>query len=149
MIGRYSVLAALALTLAVGPGLPANCTGCDFAGRNLRNADLAHAAYVGVDFARTDLRDSNLRGANLTGVDFSGADLRGADLTQANLTGVNLRGAKLHGARFGNTNVTGANLRGALDGLDDADLRGSAAGGASDATRAARICTGATSPASR
>jgi uncharacterized protein YjbI with pentapeptide repeats len=50
----------IALTLAAVLGLPATCTGCDFAGRDLRGADLANVTFVGVDFARSDLRD--LRG---------------------------------------------------------------------------------------
>ncbi|MGB8908167.1 MAG: pentapeptide repeat-containing protein, partial [Candidatus Cybelea sp.] len=112
------------LILAVIAGLPTNCTGCSFAGRDLHGTDLAGASYVGVDFARTNLRDANLQGAKLVGVDFRDADLRGADLRNANLTGADFSGARMHGAQFGSTNLTGANLRDATNGLDDADLRG-------------------------
>ena len=116
--------AMIALTLAVALGLPANCTGCDFARRDLRGADLSNVSYVGVDLAGSDLRGANLRNANLTGVDLARADLRNADLRGANLTGVDLYGAQMHGARFDGVNVTGADLRGALNGLDRDDLRG-------------------------
>ena len=51
-----------------------NCTGCDFAGRDLRGADLSNVSYVGVDFVARDLRGANMRGAKLTGVDFRNAD---------------------------------------------------------------------------
>jgi len=52
------LLAALLSLLSIGTGvaatggLPANCTGCDFGGRDLHGADLSNVAYVGVDGCR-------------------------------------------------------------------------------------------------
>jgi uncharacterized protein YjbI with pentapeptide repeats len=123
-----AIVAGFALTAAparsITPGLPANCTGCSFGGRDLRGADLSGVSYTGADFARTDLRDANLRGARLTGASFRDADLRGANFDGAELIGISLRGAKLAGARFGGSNLTGVDLRGVIDGSSDVDARG-------------------------
>src|SRR5689334_3816750 len=104
MIGLFSTVLSLAMTVAVGSGLPGNCTGCDFSNRDLRGADLANVTYVGVDFSGADLRNVNFSNARLTGVDFDHA--------------------KLHGARFTGASLVGVDLRGAVTGLNDEDLRG-------------------------
>lgn len=121
----------ISIVLATVLGLPANCTGCSFAGRDLHGANLSQVSFVGVDFERANLRDANLRNANLTGVDFGRADLRDADFSGANLTGVDFSGADLrrtdlHGARLcwrnENAKIGCADLRGAD--VRGADLRG-------------------------
>ena len=55
MIGLLSPLLSLALSVAVGTGLPGNCTGCDFANRDLQNADLSNVNYVGRRLRRRGL----------------------------------------------------------------------------------------------
>jgi len=69
------------------------------------------------DFAGADLRGADLQGVTLRGADFSGADLReadlsGADLSQANLYGADLRGASLRGVNLRGSNMQGVSLGG-------------------------------------
>jgi uncharacterized protein YjbI with pentapeptide repeats len=124
LLAALLFLPSLGTVAAAAGGLPANCTGCDFGGRDLHGADLSNVAYVGVDLSRADLRNANLRGAKLVGVDFSHADLRGANLQNSRLTGVDLNGAQISGATFTGAVLTGIDLRGVLNGLASTDARG-------------------------
>ena len=64
--------------------------GADFAGADLRDADLSHAR----------LRGNNFEGADLSGASLRGADLRGAIFHKACLAGADLRNAMLDGTVF-------------------------------------------------
>lgn len=127
---RFAFAAPLAFALAAIAAVPtsaqnmgqigrasagASCPGCnlfqaDFAsrelkGRNfaharLRQADLSAAVVNGTSFAGADLRDLNAYGAVMTGVNLSGADLTNATFVGAYLQGANLRGARLRGVNF-------------------------------------------------
>ncbi|MGC2634005.1 MAG: pentapeptide repeat-containing protein [Candidatus Cybelea sp.] len=122
-----SILAAIVLlasSLATTGGLPAHCSGCSFAGRDLHGAGLANVEYAGVDLSHANLRDADLRGARLAGVDFYAADLRGADFSKAKLAGVDLHQAQLSGAIFTGATLAGVNLRDVFDGVRDIDARG-------------------------
>ncbi|MFZ5797479.1 MAG: pentapeptide repeat-containing protein [Desulfobulbaceae bacterium] len=91
-----------------------DCPGCNFAGSNLKKADLVGAKLQGADLSGADLSMANLRRADL-----QGANLSGADLSFANLPGADLRGSNLQGARFKGANLIKANLTGAkLEGAD-------------------------------
>lgn len=72
----------------------------DYAGVDLRWADLD-----GLDLRGVSLRGADLRGARLTGV-----DLGGANLANAALSGADLRAADLEGARLVGADLRGANL---------------------------------------
>jgi hypothetical protein len=69
----------------------------DFAGADLRSANLSFAYLHGLDLSGADLRDAKLGGANL-----EGANLTGADLSRANLHGTNLAWAMTVGSDFTN-----------------------------------------------
>ncbi|NUN64903.1 PAS domain S-box protein [Pseudanabaena biceps] len=84
----------------------------NFAGVDLRGANLIEADLAGGNFSGASLNGSNCHRANLQSANLRGADLRGANLQSANLQGANLLGADLRGA----------DLRGAD--LEDADLAG-------------------------
>jgi hypothetical protein len=99
----------------------------DYAGENLRCADLTNADLTGADLWCADLQganltDASLQGANLTNADLTGANLGGANLPGANLTNANLRGADLRGADLWGANLPCANLPCAN--LTGADLTG-------------------------
>jgi uncharacterized protein YjbI with pentapeptide repeats len=65
---------------------------------------------VDINFAGADLRGANLKNANLTGAELSNANLTGADLSSATLIFADLRGANLKGANLSSANLRGANL---------------------------------------
>ena len=81
--------------------------GCDLAGADLLNSDLAGQAFVGDDLAQADLSGADARGtvifftnidrANLTGADFSDAKLVFVNLAHANLTNADFSGSTLYG----------------------------------------------------
>jgi uncharacterized protein YjbI with pentapeptide repeats len=83
------------------------------------------------NFAGADLRQANLTAANFARCNFTGADLRGAMLTgtrlvYANLTGADLRGAILAQTELYEADLDGANLSGtdlSMAYLDEATLR--------------------------
>ncbi|MBV8724850.1 MAG: pentapeptide repeat-containing protein, partial [Candidatus Eremiobacteraeota bacterium] len=56
-------LLTIVCTVAAGSGMPANCTGCSFAHRDLHGLDFSGVNYVGVDFAHSNLQHVNLRNA--------------------------------------------------------------------------------------
>ncbi len=147
MIGRVSVLTSLVLTLAVGPRLAGELHRLRLCGTRSSQRGSRARRLRRRRFRPTDLRNSNLRGANLTGVDFSGADLRGADLTKP-ISLASIFAERNSTARVSVNQLTGANLRGALT---DSTMPtfGVCCSDASAATRAARICRGATFRASR
>ena len=91
-------------------------------------ADLAFRPvnFAGSDLRGADLRFSKLAGANLTNARLEAADLNGSDLSGANLTGADLRYAQLilsnlEGARFWDADLSLARLQKAR--LGGADLR--------------------------
>jgi hypothetical protein len=80
---------------------------CRVQGANLRGADLRnlYLLWDGGNFAGADLRAANLEAAQFPDANFRGADLRGANLEGAFLCGADFRGAKLstvrmHGAYY-------------------------------------------------
>ena len=81
----------------------------------LRRARLCSADLSAVDFAGVDLRFADLADACLTY-----ANLRGADLTGTTLVDVDLRWADLRGATLRWSDLQGARLDGAI--IDDADF---------------------------
>lgn len=88
--------------------------GCDLAGANLENADLAGAIYVGANFSRgdlagADLEDITLLFTTLAQADLAGADLRGAKLALVNLGHADLANANLEGATMFGVNLSGVN----------------------------------------
>lgn len=125
-----------------------SCSGCDFSGAtlieaNLPNADLSHANLNSSDLTKailkaSDLSHTNLQGARLQNADLSNANLSGADLSNAKLNdailsnaelaGANLSNTELKGARFwgfaGFANLSSANLSGAnLQGADLSNIK--------------------------
>lgn len=107
--------------------LARNCPDCNFAGVDLRRAQLITANLAGADLSRADLREANLRRANLSGANLSGAnlartnlagaDLSNCDLSDADLTGSNLIRATLTGAKLDGTVFFGAHLE-SIQGLN-------------------------------
>lgn len=81
--------------------------GCDLAGANLVNANMAGQVFGGTDLAHGNLSGADLEDtiffltdmdqANLIGADLSKAKLVFVDLAQANLTNANLSGATFFG----------------------------------------------------
>lgn len=100
--------------------LARNCPDCNFAGVDLREAQLIGANLAGTNLSGADLRDANLRranlvganltGANLTRTNLAGANLSDCDLTDADLTGSNLISATVTGAIFKGATLSGAHL---------------------------------------
>lgn len=92
----------------------------DFAGSNLRaanlrgidlnRANLKQANLRGVDLSDADLSEANLSYVNLSGADLSGAYLENADLSHGNLHNTSLVVANLIGANLSQANLQGANL---------------------------------------
>ena len=96
----------------------------DFAGSDLRGADLSEADLRGIDLSRANLREADLSGADLSDVSLYRADLSGAKLCGTRLRGADLRAAKLGGsgpakpvgfggASFANAQLIYAVLKGA------------------------------------
>ena len=94
--------------------LARNCPACNFAGVDLRGAQLVAANLPGANLSGADLRVANLRRANLAGANLSGAKLNQTNLAGADLTDCDLRNADLTGSNLIRANVTGAKLSGAL-----------------------------------
>lgn len=93
--------------------------GVNFAGSNLRRADLSYANLVGAKFIGADLNQANLTAAYLSGAYFSAADLTGATLNDAMLHEASFVGAKLHGADFNNAPLEYVDFeRAQLNGVD-------------------------------
>jgi len=84
-----------------------NCPACNFAGVDLRGAEL-----VGANLAGANLAGADLTGANLRRADLSGANLQNAKLRATNLPGANLKGCDLTQADFSGANLIKANLSG-------------------------------------
>ncbi len=94
--------------------LARNCPDCNFAGVDLRKAQLIEANLAGANLSKADLRDANLRRANLAGANLSGANLSRTNLAGADLTDCDLSGADLTGSNLIRATVTGAKLEGAI-----------------------------------
>ncbi len=106
----------------------------DFAGADLRDANLAGVNLAKADFSGARLEGASLCGANLTRARFFGASLCGADLNRAtlvkaNLSQADLAGANLNAADLGHAFLIKANLSGAS--LIEARLEGANFGQAS------------------
>lgn len=106
----------------------------DFAGADLRDADLAGANLAKADFSGARLGGASLCGANLTrarcfGTELAGADLNRATLVKANLSQADLAGANLNAADLSQAFLIKANLSGAS--LIEARLEGANLGQAS------------------
>ncbi len=86
----------------------ANISGSDPWNDNYRGADLS-----GINLSGADLSNSNLAGADLTDADLSNANLIRANLTLCNLTRTNLSGANLTKACLSATELVDTNLSGA------------------------------------
>lgn len=99
----------------------ANLWQAQFAGADLRDADLRRCSLVLADLTGADLRGARLANCDLSLADLRGADLRGADLHAADLSGADLRGARLDGADLSEAELAGARIEGAL-GTPDAWL---------------------------
>ena len=94
--------------------LARNCPDCNFAGVDLREAQLIGANLAGTNLSGADLRDANLRRANLAGANLTGAKLARSNLAGANLTDCDLSDADLTGSNLIRANVTGAIFKGAI-----------------------------------
>jgi hypothetical protein len=94
--------------------LARNCPDCNFAGVDLRNAQLITANLAGADLSGADLREANLRRANLSGANLSGANLARTNLAGADLSNCDLSDADLSGSNLIRATVTGAKLDGAV-----------------------------------
>lgn len=94
--------------------LARNCPACNFAGVDLRGAQLIAANLSGANLSGADLRDANMRRANLAGANLTGAKLARTNFAGADLTGCDLSGADLTGSNLIRAKVTGANFTGAL-----------------------------------
>jgi len=106
----------VAIFLAVTPGIPSNCVGCDLARRDFHGADFSGVNYVGVDLSESNLRGARFERAILQGIDFNGADLRDADFRNAKLCwdGHGKWDDGISCPDFRNANVQDADFRGAL-----------------------------------
>jgi uncharacterized protein YjbI with pentapeptide repeats len=91
-----------------------DCPGCNFAGANLKWADLHGANLAGADLSGAVLLAADLSGANLSGANLEGADLNRANLRQADLSGANLSKTMMYEARLDGADLTGADMSGAL-----------------------------------
>lgn len=99
----------------------------NFAGIDLRFANLSQADLSGADLSRANLQGANLQQATLSWVRLYGADLDGANLTDASLYRANLQRAKLNNAKLKRADLRAADLIDAeLVGADfsEADLWG-------------------------
>jgi len=88
------------------------CYGCNLAGVDLTNKNLAGADLEGADLTESrltgvDLENANMKGAVLVGADLKNANLEGADLYKANLSKADLTGAELEGALLDDVQVSG------------------------------------------
>ena len=97
----------------------ADLTKVDWAGADLRRANLykvylREANLQGANFDGANLQMAELLDANLQGASFWKTDLQRTELWRANLKGANLFGANLQGANLALANLQGAYLKGAL-----------------------------------
>jgi uncharacterized protein YjbI with pentapeptide repeats len=99
------------------------CTGCNFAGAALAEANFTNGIYIGSNFAGANLERASFRGAKLVAANFQGADLRGAAFDNADCTACNFLDAKFDGATFSGVRMTAANFQGFGATIDDAQLR--------------------------
>ena len=91
-----------------------NCPACNFAGADLRGAELVGANLAGANLAGADLTGANLRRADLSGANLQNAKLRATNLPGANLKGCNLSEADLSGANLIKANLSGSATNGTL-----------------------------------
>ena len=91
-----------------------NCPACNFAGVDLRGAELVGANLAGANLAGADLTGANLRRADLSGANLQNAKLRVTNLPGANLTGCDLTQADFSGANLIKANLSGSATQGAL-----------------------------------
>ena len=83
----------------------------NFAGLDLRYANLRYANLTNSDLSDADLRYADLSNANLANSDLSNSDMSYANCYNANFRYVNFRGANLKETNFYNANLYDANLR--------------------------------------
>jgi hypothetical protein len=86
----------------------------NFAGADLRLADLESADLRQVDLSGADLNGANLKRANLFQADLEKANLSQANLEEAGLFQTNLRGANLSKAELRRAYLCKADLAGAI-----------------------------------
>jgi hypothetical protein len=89
-------------------GVPAELSGADLSGANLREAHLTGAYLDSADLTDAHLDGADLTDAHLDGASLFGAHLNGAYLDSANLVGADLTGARLNGASLSDADLTGA-----------------------------------------
>lgn len=97
----------------------------NFAGANLREADLFRAQLSDAKFFRADLEEAVMLSTYAEDADFREANCRHANFSGADLVRADFRGADLTGAVFCNANCRDADFRGAtMNGvlLDYADF---------------------------
>lgn len=110
------------------PGTLHYCTGCNFVGSTLSNADFSDVTYVGSTFAGAVLDHASFRGAHLVAANFQSADLRDAVFDDSDCTACNFQDAKLDGASFSGVRIVAANFEGFSSQISDDALRALLAG---------------------
>eukprot|EP00658_Telonema_sp_P-2_P013058 TRINITY_DN14958_c0_g2_i2.p1 TRINITY_DN14958_c0_g2~~TRINITY_DN14958_c0_g2_i2.p1 ORF type:complete len:365 (-),score=51.18 TRINITY_DN14958_c0_g2_i2:102-1196(-) len=104
-----------------------NLGAVDWAGKNLKRAQLERADLTGAALVRANMEGGNLRECNLSNADVESANLRNANLTGAILDGTNMYGADLRWATYDKSVVVSGGMKGGLLGAGDwrqKDLRG-------------------------
>lgn len=91
----------------------------NFAGADLRDANVSNGNWYGVDITGADLRGANLDSLYLLGglpshATFADASLRGAELVEVEGDGLDFTGADLTGAAFVSVWLTGATFTGTV-----------------------------------
>ena len=116
---KMGIWAIAMLPMAVVAGNPEDmktlkntqvCENCDFAGSDLRWANV-YAAELG---GAPNLVGAVMNGSNFVGANFYGANLEAAQFVGADLTDADLRWTSLLGANFTGANMTAAKLDGAI-----------------------------------
>ena len=116
---RISVLAIAVLPVAVVAGSPEDikmlkntqvCENCDFAGSDLRWANVYAAELAGAP----NLVGAVMNGSNFVGANLYGANLEAAQFVRADLTDADLRWTSLLGANFTDADMSGAKFDGAI-----------------------------------
>ena len=116
---RISILAIAMLPMAVVAGSPEDmktlkntqvCENCDFAGSDLRWANV-YAAELG---GAPNLVGAVMNGSNFVGANFYGANLEAAQFVDAILTDADLRWTSLLGTNFSGADMSGVKLDGAI-----------------------------------
>ena len=96
----------------------ANLSRANFAGADVRDAEMHGANLENASLRSANFRDAKMHGASLRwsvldDADFTGAELRDTDLTGASLENTDLRSANLEGAKWGELrSVKGTNVYG-------------------------------------